>query len=123
MAPKILSNHPTNPDATLSAVAWDGRRFVAVGSYGVSAITTDGLTWAAMVGEMGTRALAVGPDTIVSVGFGAYSSADGQRWRYRAPDDPTGQFSQFGMDLANIVYAQGRFVAVGARGQVWVSQR
>ncbi len=106
-------------------VIFDGTRFVAVGSF-VGAVSTDGVNWTlarGMTSQNYNYAVAYGNGRYVAVGSTSgststtpsiTSSTNASDWVPQAP--PSGV-----PELRDIVYAAGRFVAVGRSGTVLTS--
>jgi hypothetical protein len=107
----------------INAVTWGGNRFVAVGTDGKMAYSADGVTWTAVAdsgfGTYEIYDIAYGRNTagngkFVAVGqYGRMAySADGATW--------TGgtDIAFSGRSMSSIVYASGRFVAVGGEGRI-----
>ena len=98
----------------LHGVAWNGDRFVAVGSGGVILISSDGAHWEEASDSGDARmndldGVAWGGGRFVAVSGDPYSivhSRDGQRWQ-----QASGESAPFG--LHDVVWAGDRFVAVG----------
>ena len=102
---------------SIKSVTYGMEMFVAVGSSGKGAYSTDGVTWAAVsdmkFDTITINAVTYGMRIFVAVGGGgkgAYSR-DGRNWT--AISD-----MKFGTDSINsVVYGNGRFVAVGINGK------
>jgi hypothetical protein len=104
----------------LVAVTWDGQRFITVGDNGDTATSTDGLAWT--VGNLGLYADSLGgvasSGAVTVAVFGPaqlFTSVDGVTWRDREnPALPN--YAQHA-----VIFAAGRFVAVGDGGQIVTS--
>ena len=106
------------------AVAYNGKQFVAVGSafdgllVGVISTSPDGINWTArqagFARGFGLVSVTHGEGTFVTVGAGIIgSSSDGITWEksdFRYP-----------IQLFDVAYGNGRFVATGGRGSVYSS--
>jgi hypothetical protein len=101
---------------SLSSIAYGNGRYVAVGSFGAMATSSDGLTWTGEArGFADMRGLAYGNGRYVAVGEReTWSSVDGEVWSPvigPAADSP-----------AAITWANGTFVVVGVRGELLTSK-
>ena len=134
---------PTTPGAsqfgtnTITAIAYGGGRFVAVGASGRMAYSSDGISWTGIAGGTGTGpspttpgASGFGTNSIQNIAYGgnrfvavgnsgrmAYST-DGVTWTAIAGGEGTGT-SEFGTDMImGIAYGGNKFVAVGGSGRM-----
>ena len=112
-------------DNGITAIAWGGNRFIAGGTNGKMAYSTDGTTWTAVADSpfpstnssgdsYFIAAIAYGNNRFVVVGEEgkmAYST-DGAKWIAV----PNNTFN--GYDIRGIAYGNGRFVAVGEDGKM-----
>ncbi len=114
---------PVTGSTNLSAVIYDGARFMALGTDGtvIKSSSTDVLTWVAASGITGATKMndmAAGAGRYVAVGnageiYTNLGDAASAAW--------TLQSSGTGYDLYGISYLNGRFVAVGAFGTLLTS--
>ncbi len=119
---KQWTPHPVPADFVINGVAWNGKRFVAVGAKGVVFTSSDGKNWMlASAGTTedlkdvvwtGTRMVCVGIDNSKSPsGALAWESSDGSKWTpCPVPNDVGG--------LCAVVWTGRQLVAVGHRGSV-----
>ena len=111
------------PEVLLRAVAWDGARWVAVGSYGALATSSDGVDWAA--GETGfdselARVLWTGRTLVVVGEYGALiTSPDALTWTDRRHGPTDWLFGITPMPTGFLAVGQGGVVASSADGTVW----
>jgi hypothetical protein len=108
----------TLPAGTIiHGIAFGSNRFVAVGAFGVTLTSVDGINWLEVNEQAYARLFAVtyGPGGFVAVGeFGAvYNSPDGIQWTERA--------SGVLYDLYGVCYGNGLYVAVGENATVMTS--
>ena len=112
---------PSGLSTALSAVIYDGTRFVALGVSGDVITSIDTLVWSATSsvasGQL-MNALAYGNNTYVAVGFGGViatndSAAAGGPW--------TLQYSGTTQNLYGVSFVNGVFIAVGAQGALLTS--
>ena len=111
--------------AFVESVIYAGGRFVAVGFWGGTAASTNGIDWT--IGNVpapgltdGLYGVAYGNGTYVAVGGGAsyadqnvFTSSDGISWTAQHSTSPAGA------SLGDVAYGAGRFVAIGInRGSV-----
>jgi hypothetical protein len=94
--------------AEIRGIAWGSDKFVAGGSYGKMATSTDGITWTAADSKFGTRAInaiAWGSNKFVAVGDTAAYSSDGVSWT------ETYNLGGIGSWTNVIAYGNNKFVA------------
>lgn len=116
-------------DWDLRAVVYTGTRFVAVGLGGLVLVSDDGRSWQVKKAYSGTEndfyALAYGGDKLVG------ASEDGSFWVSTDQGESwTSVYSEVSVTLNDIVWANGRFVAVGdyatiltsENGETWVEE-
>ena len=101
----------------LASVAYNGNTFVAVGTSGKGAYSTDGINWTAIsdmkVGSTSLLSVTYGNGKFVAVGNsgrGAYS-VNGINWT------AIGDTRSYGEHLFDVTYGNGKFVAVGPNGK------
>lgn len=120
-----LWRYPLPPGDSLSAITYGNGQFVAVGSHGMIATSTDGTNWIHRVTgtdvQFGSVAygngiyVAVGLDVIDSFVHGAiFVSTNAVTWK-PAIDPETIWW------LRGVVFGNGRFVAAGVSGGIYVS--
>ena len=112
-----LVRTPEGPGWGVLAVAWDGLRFICVGSRGEIAFSRDGRSWADRSSPVKTalRAVACGDGRYVAVGDQGVvlTSQDGEAWTRQVLT---------AADLYGVAYGQHRFVAVGENGTLICSE-
>jgi hypothetical protein len=113
---------PSGFSADLSAVVYDGSRFIALGVDGSTMLSTDTLNWTAgtaIAGAPALHAMAYGAGPVyVAVGDGGAiyrNSGGGLSGAWVAETSGTSQ------DLYGVSYVNGQFVAVGAAGALLTS--
>jgi hypothetical protein len=113
---------PATPPATLYGVAWDGRRYVAVGGGGTVMTAADLNGWSVQTSGVGhtLRSVAGSPARLVAVGDNSggeavvVSSADGSSWSvaYRAGACQGGSCTT-PSQLSKVIWTGTQFIAVG----------
>ena len=103
--------------AMLSAVAWGGNRYVAVGTVGAVRTSPDGVQWTAQtsnvshwlqsIARSGSQFAAVGQDAM-TYEWVVITSPDGQTWTTRAAAVPNNPGA-----LYRVVWTGSQFIAVG----------
>src|SRR5881409_551334 len=104
------------PPSLVYGLTYGGGRFVAVGHFGGTASSSDGINWSfANVQSGALNDVAYGAGIYAAVGSADYfyfdnifSSVDGFTWTARH-SDPTEQRS-----ISGVAYGAGKFVAIGA---------
>jgi hypothetical protein len=112
---------------TYSGVTYGNDRFVCVGNSGLSAYSTDGVTWIATTGLDTSKnygAVTYGNGKFVCVGTSgsSYYSTDGETWQTMSGLDSSKSYNE-------VTYGNDRFVCVGYNGlshystdgQTWIA--
>jgi len=101
----------------LRKVLWNGTRFIAVGEHGVIVTSQDGLNWTVQQSVTGKLLMALAWDGSLLIAGGqdgvVISSPDGFQWSVE--EGVSGH-------IRDMIYAGGRFVAVGDYGAVYVAK-
>lgn len=113
-----LSLPPGDSLPQFSAVAHDGTRFVAVGSHGSAAVSTDDRNWtvfqAIVYTGMDFTAVTSAKGLFVAVGSSGsvMTSADGTHWTWRPAPHAAHA------NLNSVAFVDDRFIAVGDNGEI-----
>jgi len=117
-----LVTNSTFDTSAITAIAYSGSRFVAVGANGKMAYSSDGTTWTVVgdskFGTTDIRCIAYGNGRFIAGGESAKMawSSDGATWT--AVGDSKFGWSGWIMDIA---YGNNKFVAVGSEGTITYS--
>lgn len=111
------AHHQPNASSIYLDLAWNGKRYVAVGGDGSVLISDDAELWIPV--DSTTRStlhrISFGEGKFVAVGYAGavISSTDGQQWFNHAVNTD--------LSLNDVAYGDGRFVAVGEDGLILTS--
>jgi len=109
----------------INSVAWNGNKYIAVGfrlgsSGKYYAYSSDGITWTAGSGNLGSRdQIAFGGGVWIvgsnwAAGFN-YSEDDGNTWKTIYVEDKTNTTGYLSGNIYDITYGNGTFIAIGTR--------
>ncbi|MUT64691.1 hypothetical protein [Paenibacillus sp. NEAU-GSW1] len=137
---KTWKKQKTGIESDINSIAWSGKKFVAVGEYGVTLVSDNGTAWktgSKLKSANGDFSYSL-PDVVWGNGvfiitaaqynnsdreYTIFKSTDGTKWarknlEYTFPEDDNGLFPR----LYGVRYFNNTFVAVGNNGSVYLSK-
>jgi hypothetical protein len=137
---KTWTQQKTNTKAFLSSIAWNGKKFVAVGALGTTLVSDNGTVW-----KQGSTLKSTSGDAMYSLSdiawgngmfivtaaqryntdqeYTIFKSADGASWKRQSLENTRSAGSSWlSPKLYSIRYYNDTFVTVGNNGSVYLSK-
>jgi len=137
---KTWTKHKTNTTASIYSIAWSGKKFVAVGQWGVTLVSDNGTVWKAgkqikspngdaiynlsdVIWGNGMFIITAAQRYHVDREYALFKSEDGTKWKKQSLEysKPAGM-STLSPSLYSIRHFEDTFVTVGNNGSVYLSK-
>ncbi len=137
---KTWTKHKTNTTASIYSIAWSGKKFVAVGEWGVTLVSDNGTVWKAgkqikspngdaiynlsdVIWGNGMFIITAAQRYHVDREYALFKSEDGTKWKKQSLEysKPAGM-STLSPSLYSIRNFEDTFVTVGNNGSVYLSK-